>query len=276
MAAIADRIPLADFRRLGRAASRTRRVRLALAVLLLVLGLATFVAALRPRATTTAFLPRGSNGIVVLDVSASISSDTYARIAATVRRLGDSRGRYGLVLFSDTAYQALPPGTRARELRAFERFFMLPPARGPGLQRQPPPSPWTEHFSAGTRISAGLQLALDVIRTERLARPAVLLVSDLDDDAGDLESLTSVALVYRRLGIPIHVVGLNPAPEDQQYVERLLATPGDLEQAALPGRPRSATTAPFPTLLVLASSGLVIVLAAFLVLTERLRWRPGR
>jgi hypothetical protein len=276
VSAVADRIPLADFGRLGRAAARTRRARLALSTLLLVLGVATFVAALRPRATTIAFLPRGSNGIVVMDVSASISSDTYARIAATVRRLGDSRGRYGLVLFSDTAYQALPPGTAAKELRAFQRFFTLPPAQGPGLQSQPPPSPWAEHFSAGTRISVGLQLALDVIRTERPTHPAVLLVSDLDDDAGDLESLTSVALAYRRLGIPIHVVGLNPAPEDQQYVERLLASPGDLVQAALPGQGNSMTRAPFPTLLVVASVALVIVLAAFLVLTERLRWRTAR
>jgi hypothetical protein len=153
---------------------------------------------------------------------------------------------------------------------------MLPPAQGPGLQRRPPASPWAEHFSAGTRISAGLQLALEVIRTERPARPAVLLVSDLDDDAGDLESLTSVALVYRRLGIPIHVVGLNPAPEDQQFVERLLASPGDLEQAALPGRARSNTSAPFPTLLVVASTALIVVLAALLILTERLRWRAAR
>jgi hypothetical protein len=273
VSAVPDRIPLADFSRLSRAAARTRRARLVLVALLLALGLATFVAALRPRASTTVYLPRGSNGIVVLDVSASISSDTYARIAGTLQRLSDSRGRYGLILFSDTAYQALPPGTAARELRPFERFFALPSARAPGLLQQPSPSPWTEHFSAGTRISTGLQLALDVLRLERPARPSVLLVSDLDDDAGDLESLTSVALAYRRLGIPIHVVGLNPSPEDTQFIEPLLARPGDLVQAARPARERSGSRTPFPTRLAVATAALVLVLGAFLFLTERLRWR---
>ena len=38
--------------------------------------------------------------------------------------------------------------------------------------------------------------------TRRLGQPAVLLVSDLDDDAGDRERLTSTALSFRRLGIP--------------------------------------------------------------------------
>ena len=50
----------------------------------------------------------------------------------------------------------------------------------------------------------------------------MLLVSDLDDDVGDLERLTSTALAFRRLEIPVRVIGLNAAPEDERYVERLL------------------------------------------------------
>ena len=103
-----------------------------------------------------------------------------------------------------------------------------------------PTNPWTESFSAGTKISTGLQLALDTIRSQRLGRPAVLLVSDLDDDVGDLERLTGTALAFRRLGIPVRVVGLNPAPEDQRYVERLLRRSSDLTAASRPGEEDAA------------------------------------
>src|SRR4029077_21098080 len=150
--------------------------------------------------------------------SASISWETYARIATTLQRLRREGGDAGLVLFSDTAEQAPPPGPPVAELGPFERFFRVAPPTTPGLQPQPPRSPWTSSFSAGTRISTGLSLALDVLQRDHVARPLVILVSDLDDDAGDLESLTSVALAYRKLGIPIRVVGLNPSPEDARYV----------------------------------------------------------
>ena len=183
-------------------------------------------------------LPAGTDGLVVLDLSASISTDTYARIGATLDGLADTGGRYGLIVFSDTAYLALPPGTPAAELRAFARRFDLPEQTGGAITV--PTSPWTGSFSAGTKISTGLQLALDTIRERRLGRPAVLLVSDLDDDVGDLERLTSTALAFRRLEIPVRVVGLNAAPEDERFVERLLRRPSDLSPAALPGEDESS------------------------------------
>ena len=177
-------------------------------------------------------LPAGTDGLVVLDLSASISTDTYARIGATLDGLADTGGRYGLIVFSDTAYLALPPGTPAAELRAFARRFDLPEQAGGAITV--PTSPWTGSFSAGTKISTGLQLALDTIEERRLGRPAVLLVSDLDDDVGDLERLTSAALAFQRLEIPVRVIGLNPAPEDERYVERLLRRSSDLSAASLP------------------------------------------
>ena len=67
----------------------------------------------------------------------------------------------------------------------------------------------------------------------------MLLVSDLDDDVGDLERLTSTALAFRRLEIPVRVVGLNAAPEDERYVERLLRRSSDLSAAPLPGEEES-------------------------------------
>jgi hypothetical protein len=230
------------------------------------------VAALGRPVETVPYLPQGSSGIVVLDVSASISFDTYARIAATLERLAGSRGSYGLVLFSDTAYLALPPGTPARELRAFERFFRLPRASEPGVLPTPPRSPWTDTFGAGTRISRGLQTALDAIERERLTDPAVLLVSDLDDSTEDLEALGSVLLDFRRQGISLLAVGLNPAPEDERFIGRLLRNPGDLVPATLPGERAAAPSARSPRTLVLAALAVALTLAAFLVASDRLRW----
>jgi hypothetical protein len=221
---------------LGASEQATRRTLL----LRIVLGLAAIGAAVavvvlgRGGSTPPALLPPGSDGLVVLDLSASISSDTYARIGGTLDRLAGSGGRYGLVVFSDTAYLALPPGTPAVELRPFARRFDLPPPTSGAIAV--PTNPWTSSFSAGTKISTGLQLALDTIRERRLGRPAVLLVSDLDDDAGDRERLTGTALSLRRLGVPVRVVGLNPSAADKRYVEQLLQRPADLSEAALPGR----------------------------------------
>ena len=74
----------------------------------------------------------------------------------------------------------------------------------------------------------------------------MILVSDLDDDAGDLESLTSVALAYRKLGIPIRVVGLNPSPEDARYVQRLLPKGGQIVGAGLPGERQAGAVGGVP------------------------------
>jgi len=262
-------IPFGELDAIAPATRRTLALRLLLG--LAVLGTAAAVVVLaRGGETAPVPLPAGSDGLVVLDLSASISSDTYARIGGTLDRLAGSGGRYGLIVFSDTAYLALPPGTPAAELRPFARRFDLPERRGGGAIALPT-NPWTGSFSAGTKISTGLQLALDEIRERRLGRPAVLLVSDLDDDAGDLERLTSTALSLRRLGVPVRVVGLNPAPEDERYMERLLRRPADLSHAALPGEERG-TGARLRLPLLLAA----IAVAAALALRELLLTRLER
>ena len=225
-------IPFGELDAIASVTRRTLGLRIVLGLAVVATAVAVVVLS-RGGAASPVLLPAGSDGLVVLDLSASISSDTYARIGGTLDRLADSGGRYGLIVFSDTAYLALPPGTPAVELRSFARRFDLPArARGAIVA---PTNPWTGSFSGGTKISTGLQLALDTIRTRQLGQPAVLLVSDLDDDAGDRERLTSTALSFRRLGIPVRVVGLNPSEEDARYMARLLRRPDDLSPAALPG-----------------------------------------
>jgi hypothetical protein len=229
-------IPYGELGAITGATRRTTVLRLLLAIAA-VGAAATVVLLGGGDAAPTGPLPAGTDGLVVLDLSASISTDTYARVGSTLDRLADTGGRYGLIVFSDTAYLALPPGTPAAELRAFARRFDLPEQTGGAITV--PTNPWTNAFSAGTKISTGLQLALDTIESKRLGRPAVLLVSDLDDDVGDLERLTSTALTFRRRGIPVRVVGLNAAPEDERYVKRLLRRSSDLAAAPPPGERRN-------------------------------------
>ena len=265
-------LPLADAPRLRRAARRTRIAQLVALVAVLAAATWLVVAAFDLKRSTTVFAPQSTTAIVVLDVSASISSDTYDRIVATLDRLADSDGRYGLVLFSDTAYLALPPGTAAAELRPFARFFRLPSGSGAELP-QPPGSPWTDTFSAGTRISTGLERALTEIRASGVDRPAVVLVSDLDDDTSDLDRLTNVALAYRRAGIPLHVVGLNPAPEDAAIIRSLLANPDDLVPAPARETASSRFLAGRGASVAVATVLLAVALALLLVVTQRVRWR---
>jgi hypothetical protein len=269
---VSARIPLADAGALRRPWQRTTVIRAVLVSLLVMLVLVTALQASRDRARPLSFLPRSSNGIVVLDLSASISSDTFDRIGQTLEELAATRGRYGLVVFSDVAYQALPPGTPSGELRAYARYFRAPEQSTPGLAPAFPVNPWTNSFSAGTRISAGLGLALRVIDRQQLSHPGVVLVSDLDDDPGDAGNVSSVIAAYRHADVQLHIVALNPSPEDRDLYQRLLGAATEITPARLPSEAHS-TRAPFPTTLALLAAVVTLVLAGHELYAARLTWR---
>ena len=195
-------IPLADAGALAAVARRTTAIRLALIVVILATIAAALLVARHP--DTHVLVPLSGRGdtIVVLDLSASISTDTYSQIGATLTTLARSNGRLGLVLFSDQAYEALPQGTPAADLAPLVRLFTLPTTTQSGFAPTLPPNPWTASFSGGTRISAGLGLAHAIATSSGKTRPTVVLVSDLSDDPRDLTRLGSVLLAYRRDGIP--------------------------------------------------------------------------
>ena len=264
-------IPIADAGGLERAHRRTTVVRAVLALSLVALIVGAIVASARAQSPTLRFLPRGSTGVVVLDLSASISSDTYQRIGQTLRELASTNGRYGLVVFSDVAYEALPPGTPSAELKQYARYFTLPKTQG-GFLPEFPTNPWTNSFSGGTRISAGLGLALRLVQQEHVAKPAIVLVSDLDDDPGDIQHLAGVALAYRQANIPVRVVALDPQPKDQQLFARLLERAATVEHARLPGERASTTGAPVPEWLAALTVAVALVLAANELWGARLDW----
>jgi flagellar biosynthesis protein FliQ len=265
-------IGLVDLPSLERARRRTTRVRAVLAAMLIALPLVAFVAGRHTQQQTLRFLPHGASGVVVLDLSASVSSDTYQRIGQTLRDLAATNGRYGLVVFSDVAYQALPPGSPAAALRPFARYFTLPPAQE-GFLGAFPTNPWTNTFSGGTRIASGLGLALQVLRSERVAHPAVVLVSDLDDDPGDLKALAGVALAYRHEHIPVRVVALDPQPRDRSLFTHLLEGAATVQQGRLPGERIEKAGARVPQWLATVAVLAALLAAANEINGATLTWR---
>jgi VWA domain containing CoxE-like protein len=259
-------LPLSDARALGPAGRRTALQRALLAFAVLVAALAAFLAARVPEVRSQAFLPTDANGIVVLDLSASISDDTHQRIRSTLLRLAAGDGRYGLVVFSDTAYEALPPGTAASELRRVARYYGTP--QGQLSER----TPWSVAFTGGTRISTGLELARSIVERDRLERPALLLVSDLDDDTGDVARMRRALDELEVAGTEVRVVALNPAPEDERLFARLLGEPNKVAQATLDAPVRASAEATVPWTLLALGLALALALAAHELWRARLRW----
>jgi hypothetical protein len=284
------RIPLADLGSYARALRRSVLLRSGLAVgAVALLGLA-LLSALALRDRPAQILPPGSSGIIVLDVSSSITSDTYRQIEAALRTASTSDERYGLVLFSDTAYEALPPGTRAREVGRFRRYFeplheSVTPAGYPPISIGSlafPANPWRDTFSGGTRISTGLRLARAVASRDGLEQPSVLLVSDLADDGSDLPALGQAIAGFRRDGIDLRVLALSPSAQDKQLFERVLRHPGALREAAKPPRTldeqsdEPALRAAAPVTLVIAAAVLLLLLAVNEWWSAPLTWGATR
>jgi hypothetical protein len=261
-------IPLADARSLRLPAQRTLAVRTVLAVAAVAALVAFLLVSRHPNTRTIVPLPSHADAILVLDLSASISSDTYSRIGGTLSTFARGGGRFGLVEFSDEAYEALPPGTPAADLAPFVRYFTVPPQKQPGFAPAFPANPWQTTFTGGTRISAGMQLAQELALSGG-GRPAtVVLISDLDDDPGDLSKLEDVLITFRRDHVPVRVVGLNPSPNDVLFFQKLLPPNAAIVEAPTLAQAAPHQQTPFPWTLV--ALGLVAASAVAL----RLAWSP--
>lgn len=269
-------IPLADAPALRPAALRTLVVRIALAAALGGLVAAAAIVSRHSHTETIVALPAHSSAIVVLDVSASISADTYSRIGGTLSSLARSGGRYGLVVFSDQAYEALPPGTPAQDLAPLVRYFTLPPAKGPGFAQTFPANPWQSVFTAGTKVSAGLELAHQIAFEDRLSKPIVILVSDLDDDPEDLPRLVTIVLALKRDHVPLRIVGLNPSNQDVALFKRLTGGAPVVRAGTLQPGPEPRNRTPFPWTLVALAAVAAAGLAAHELWGPRLEWRTAQ
>jgi hypothetical protein len=268
-------IPLADARALRPRARLTAAVTGALAAVALGAVVVFLLISRHPQTRTFVPLPAHTNGVLVLDLSASISSDTFSRIGGTLQALSRSDARFGLIVFSGDAYEALPPGTPAADLAPLVRYFTLPAQSVPGFLPTFPANPWSNTFTAGTNISAGMELATQIAVAQR-RRATIVLVSDLDDDPGDLPSLGQVLRTDRYEGVPVSIVGLNPSPTDVAFFRAALGPKAPIVQAPTLDQPPPANLTPFPWALVALTAVAAVALALRTAWAPRLDWRGSR
>jgi len=274
-------LPLAEPKALWRFRNRTRILRIVLALALLATAITALFFSGGKSAAATPYLDNNSRGVIVLDLSASVEDLTLQRMHQALARFAASKGQYGLVIFSDQAYEALPPGTPAAELVPYAAFFQQGASNtgplGPSGEQlsvpQFPPNPWATGFSLGTQISQGLDLAQSIVLSSHLRHRDVWLVSDLGDTPTDLPLVRTSAEDYQQAGIALHVIPLNPLKQDLRFFQKLHLTGG---VTSIPHvRPqKTADHHHFPVTLAV----LGLVLAALLALNElwsrRLDWGP--
>ncbi len=283
------RLPTSAAVELRREQRRTRLVRLSLAVLAVSLLVAAFVFSRDLEALPTSYFATGSGGVVVLDLSSSVDQQKAQRAQRVIRSMAETEGRIGLVVFSDTAYEMLPPDTRSEELRPILRFFEAPPGgfRRPGFgrrrsdrpaapQQQEEESPWSLSFRGGTKISTGLAEARAIVHREGDPSLSVLLLSDLDNSGFDSSALLEEVTAYEREGLNLRVVPLFPAEEDRDFFERVVGEDAILERAELVRntsvRESLTLVGSSPWALALLGAGLLGLLALNERFGARLAW----
>jgi hypothetical protein len=208
-------VPLADRPRLHGSAQRTAAIRVALALALVATFTAIVLSARSAGSGRAAVFPEGTDtGVVALDLSASISGPVYARVATTLKGIVNANQSIGLVMFSDTAYELLPPNSPPGALRQFIPFFV--PLRYSGATPIFGESPW-DMFSGGTRIGRGLNESLDALRRAKVKHGAILVISDLDDASGDSGTLLAAASRLKTAHVPVRIVPLFADPANKQY-----------------------------------------------------------
>lgn len=287
-------LPTSATAELGAVYRRTRLLRLTLAFAALALVGVSFVLARSLESLPTTYFATGSGGVVVLDLSTSVDVQKAQRAQRVLRSLVETDGRIGLVVFSDSAYEMLPPDTRSAELEPLLPFFRAVQQIAPDNVRRtrggrsvpntpsarPRESPWSLTFRGGTRISTGLAEARHVIEREGDRSLSVLLISDLDNSGFDTSALTEELNRYEQAGIDLKVIPLSPGPEDRDLFvqlvgkESLVARPELLRNTDV--QERQTVIGAFPWTLAAVGAALLLLLAANERWCGRLAWGAPR
>lgn len=288
-------LPLVDAAHLERARKRARVVRGGLIAAIGCLIAAAATMSTRPVDALAGFVTRGQSTVVVLDVSSSVGDIVFTQIANTLRGVVETTGtsgRLGLVLFSDVAQEALPPGTRATELVPFIRYYepvrergVRPrPAKyqfaGPGVSliaTQYPLNPWLT-FSGGTQISTGLRAGREALERDAGGIGRILLISDLQEAEEDRGRLIQELVTFSRSSaIDLRVIALPPATAgDLSLFRRVLGNDDHvIPSSALEERSRSSypTGLGLPLALMALAGALGLAIAVGEVVCAPLAWR---
>lgn len=260
-------IPVADAAELRPVWIRTTIVRLGLAALLLVVLAAAFVASRTLEPAKASFLPKGTSGIVVIDVSLSVTDPVFRRIHNALRMMSESGDAVGLVAFSDVPYEMLPPGSPPEELKPMLRYFRGRNVQDPELGGDVVflLNPWSAGFSAGTKISGGLELAADVLERDEIENGSIVLVSDLDTAPSDESVLSQVVADIKSKDVELRVVPLLANENDLAFFQQIVGKENLITPPQLAARNRRAAETSLlganPSALALLG-GLVLALLA--------------
>jgi hypothetical protein len=256
-------IPYGDVGVLRRPIRRAGVLRTVLGLALAGVLLAALAVARGRDARPDPLLPPGTTGMVVLDLSAS--AGLHPEIGELLRRVAGADQRTGVIVFSDIAYELVPPGTPTRDLAPMIRFFSGGAAA----------DPW-KGFSAGTAISAGIEAAHAALKRDRIERGSIVLASDLEGFAGDLVRLPSLLTKLRLEGIEFRIVPLGARDEQKQFFARLAGADVFIDPASLVtggegGGPFRLAEEEIPWRFLVLAGALVVLLAANERLCGRLR-----
>lgn len=233
------------------------RLALAAAGLGLLVGAVVVARSMNPE--RSAFVPHGSEAIVVVDLSKSVEAAGYARVGKVLGTIAEAGEQAGVVIFSDTAYEVLPPGSSAADLRPLLRYFK--PTRVIDGQPEFPPNPWALSFAGGTRASTALGIARAALRREGIAQGSIVLISDLEIPVSDIPEVTEMIARLRRERVQFRVVPLFPSSEARFVFERLVG-----KRAFVEGKVLGTERVSLSTELSTPSVGLLLLLAGLLVL----------
>jgi hypothetical protein len=250
MVASRERLPHGDLDALRRPVLRATALRVLLALALVGTLLAALAIAFSRDARPDAVLPVGTTGMIVLDLSGSTGAQL--EVGELFRRIAAANDRTGLVVFSDGAYELLPPGTHGRDLAPMIRFFT------PGHDGTVPNDPWSSSFAGGTNVLAGIERALDSFDRDDIARGSILLISDLEFVPDQTARLPELLTELQRKGIELRILPVDARPEQQRFFERVLGPEAFVDVGAAP----AIATGPGRELFRLAEDGLPWLFAA--------------
>jgi hypothetical protein len=213
---------LGDLAQLAAPAHRTTFVRVGLAVALAATLAGAILLARTAGSGRAAVLPVGSkSGVLVLDASASVAGPPFEHVGTVVRGLVAANQAMGLVMFSDVAYELLPPNSPPSAMQQFLRFFAPK-----SIQKGAPvfgQSPWSQ-FSGGTRISTGLVAGQNALRRAHITDGSLVLISDLNDSQDDRDPLVSEAQLLKRDHVGVRILPINASPQNVQIFAHLFGS----------------------------------------------------
>jgi hypothetical protein len=209
-----ERLPYGEVESLRRPRARATAFRAVLAVGLFVAFVVAVAVAISRDARPSAVLPNGTSGMIVLDLSGSTGAK--AEVGELIRRIAAADERTGLVIFSDGAYEVLPPGTPGRDLVPMIRFF------APGADGQSISDPWSVNFAGGTNVLAGIEQALGSLEQAEVASGSILLVSDLEFVPEQIARLPGVLAKLEEARVEVRVLPTDARPEQRRFFERVL------------------------------------------------------